>query len=42
MTAMSAPRHPGRRPQGVPVPLFTGLEGFWPSRRAHAFDELCR
>jgi hypothetical protein len=22
--------------------LFTGLERFWPSRRGHAFDELCR
>ncbi|HZG90087.1 MAG TPA: hypothetical protein VEZ42_07720 [Pseudonocardia sp.] len=22
--------------------LFTGLELFWPSRRGHSFDELCR
>jgi hypothetical protein len=26
--------------RSTPVPL-ADLEGFWPSRRCHAFDELC-
>jgi hypothetical protein len=26
----------------VPPVVMTDLERFWPSRRGHAFDELCR
>jgi hypothetical protein len=42
---LSATAAPGPRPgadASMSEHLFTGLELFWPSRRGHAFDELCR
>lgn len=47
MTSMPVPARPhpvGRVPSGVASgpALLRGLEFFWPSRRGHAYDELCR
>jgi hypothetical protein len=43
MPLLPQPGHAGfRRADAASMSGVTDLERFWPSRRGHAFDELCR
>jgi hypothetical protein len=41
-TAQDAPLTRSAGEASMTVNLLPDLERFWPSRRCHAFDELCR